>query len=193
MSAYLLVLVSVLASATATLTLNLLARLDWRQARAWMRPAPDDTPTVATELLEPRQGACGCLTVAGAVALLHEQGYLPFGQLGSGGELLANGEAAAAVWPAPPDRIAAVQFGTLAIGPAHQQPASHLDAAALLAASGTHRVTLTSHPAFDPAGQPEVFELVYPLGDPPPAQHGGGADPAPVPHPAPAVDRLRPE
>jgi hypothetical protein len=189
MSAYLLVLVSVLASATATLTLNLLARLDWRQARAWMRPAPDDTPTVATELLEPRQGACGCLTVAGAVALLHEQGYLPFGQLGSGGELLANGEAAAAVWPAPPDRIAAVQFGTLALGPAHQQPASHLDVSALLAASGTHRATIASHPASDPADQPEVFELVYPLAEPPPAQHGGGAEQAAVPRPGLSADQ----
>jgi hypothetical protein len=41
-SAYLVVLVSVLASATATLTLNLLARLDWRQARAWTRSAAAD-------------------------------------------------------------------------------------------------------------------------------------------------------
>src|SRR5215213_7750291 len=142
-----------------------------------MRPAPDETPTVATELLEPRQGACGCLTVAGAVALLHEQGYLPFGQLGSGGELLANGEAAAAVWPAPPNRIAAVQFGTLSLGPAHQQPTSHLDAFALAAASRTHRATLANHPATDPAGQPGVFELVYPLLDPPPAQHAAPAPP----------------
>jgi hypothetical protein len=126
-SAYLVVLVSVLAAATATLTLNLLARLDWRHARAWTRPAAADAPTDAEGLLGPRQGPCGCLTVTGAIALLHEHGYLPFGQLGSGGELLANGEAAAAVWPAPPGRIAAVQFGTLSLGPAHQQPTSHLD------------------------------------------------------------------
>jgi hypothetical protein len=170
-SAYRIVLVSVLASATATLTLNLLARLDWRQARAWPRPAAADTPPAPEGLLVPRQGPCGCLTVTGAIAVLHEQGYLPFGQLGSGGELLANGEAAAAVWPAPPERIAAVQFGTLTLGPAHQQPASHLDAAALAAASHTHRAALTSHPASDPTAQPEVFELVYPLLDPPPAQH----------------------
>jgi hypothetical protein len=170
-SAHLVVLVSVLASATATLTLNLLARLDWRHVRAWTRPAATDTPPDADGLLEPRQGPCGCLTVTGAIAVLHEQGYLPFGQLGSGGELLANGEAAAAVWPAPPDRIAAVQFGTLSYGPAHQQPTSHLDAFALAAASRTHRATLANHPATDPAGQPEVFELVYPLLDPPPAQH----------------------
>jgi hypothetical protein len=174
-SAYLIVLVSVLAAATATLTLNLLARLDWRHARVWMRPAASDTPPGPAELLAPRQGPCGCLTVAGAVALLHEQGYLPFGQLGSGGELLANGEAAVAVWPAPPDRIAAVQFGTLALGPTHQRPASHLDAAALLAASDNHHVTLTSHPTSDQADQPEVFELVYPLLDPPPAQHRAGS------------------
>ena len=96
--------------------------------------------------------ACGCLTVTGAIALLHEQGYRPFGQFGSGGELLANGEAAAAVWPAPPDRIAAVQFGTMALGPAHQQPAGRV-----------HRDRLANHPATDPAAQPEVFELVYPL------------------------------
>jgi hypothetical protein len=181
MSAYLVVVLSVLASATATLTLNLLARLDWRQARAWLRPAPNDTQASPNRLLEPRRGACGCLTVAGAVALLHEQGYLPLGQLGSGEELLANGKAAVAVWPAPPDRIAAVQFGTLALGPAHQQPASHLDTAALLAASRNHHATLTSHPATDQADQPEVFELVYPLADPPPAQHAGGraeAEPA---------------
>jgi hypothetical protein len=88
-SAYLVVLVSVLAAATATLTLNLLARLDWRHVRAWTRPA--DAPPNAEGLLEPRQGPCGCLTVTGAIAVLHEQGYLPFGQLGGGGELLANG------------------------------------------------------------------------------------------------------
>jgi hypothetical protein len=170
-SAYLVVLVSVLAAATATLTLNLLARLDWRQARAWTQPAATDTPIDAEGLLEPRQGPCGCLTVTGAIALLHEQGYVPFGQLGSGGELLANGEAAAAVWPAPPERIAAVQFGTLSLGPAHQQPASHLDAAALQAAGHAHRATLADHPTTDPTAQPEVFELVYPLLDPPPAQH----------------------
>jgi hypothetical protein len=116
-SAHLVVLVSVLASATATLTLNLLARLDWRHVRAWLRPATSDASPEPAGLLEPRQGPCGCLTVPGAIAVLHEQGYLPFGQLGSGGELLANGEAAAAVWPAPPDRIAAVQFGTLSFGP----------------------------------------------------------------------------
>jgi hypothetical protein len=173
MSAYLVVLLSVVASATATLTLNLLARLDWRHAFAWIRPAADPAPAEAPQLLEPRQGACGCLTVAGAVALLHQEGYLPFGQLGSGGELLACGEAAAAVWPAPPDRIAAVQFGTLALGPAHQQPASHLAGAALLSASRSHRATLIDRPAPDPAGQPEVFELVCPLRDPPPAQHAG--------------------
>jgi hypothetical protein len=120
-SAYLVVVLSVLASAAATLTLNLLARLDWRHARAWTRPAADGSPEPAG-LLEPRQGPCGCLTVTGAIALLHEQGYLPFGQLGSGGELLANGEAAAAVWPAPPDRIAAVQFGTLSLGPPTSSP-----------------------------------------------------------------------
>jgi len=171
-SAYLIVALSVLASATATLTLNLLARLDWRQAREWLRPAVPDTPPEPEGLLEPRQGLCGCLTVTGAIALLHEQGYLPFGQLGSGGELLACGEAAAAVWPAPPDRIATVQFGTLTLGPAHQQPASHLDADALAAASRTHRDRLTS-PTADPATKPEVFELVYPLADPPPAQHAG--------------------
>jgi hypothetical protein len=171
LSAYLVVVLSVLASATASLTLNLLARLDWRHARAWMRPAASDTSPEPAGLLEPRQGPCGCLTVTGAIALLHEQGYLPFGQLGSDGELLVNGEAAAAVWPAPPDRIAAVQFGTLSLGPAHQQPASHLDATALVAASRTHRATLANHPTTDPATQPEVFELVYPLLDPPPAQH----------------------
>jgi hypothetical protein len=168
-SAYLVVLVSVLAAATATLTLNLLARLDWRHVRAWTRPA--DAPPNAEGLLEPRQGRCGCLTVTGAIAVLHEQGYLPFGQLGGGGELLANGGAAAAVWPAPPDRIAAVQFGTLNLGPAHQQPTSHLDATALQAASRTHRDTLASHPPISPTAQPEVFELVYPLLEPPPAQH----------------------
>jgi hypothetical protein len=172
MSAYLVVTLSVLAAATATLTLNLLARLDWRRARAWTQPAPEDAPAEPGELLEARQGACGCLTIAGAIALLHEQGYLPVGQLGSGGELLANGEAAVAIWPAPPDRIAAIQFGTLTLGPDHQQPASHLDATALLQASRSHRASLTSRPAPDPAIQPEVFEAVYPLGDPPPAQHG---------------------
>jgi hypothetical protein len=171
MSAYLVVTLSVLAAATATLTLNLLARLDWRRARAWLRPAPKDVPVEPGALLEARQGACGCLTVAGAIALLHEQGYLPVGQLGSGGELLANCEAAAAIWPAPPDRIAAVQFGTLTLGPAHQQPASHLDATALKAASHTHQATLAHRPTPDPAAQPKVFEPVYPLGDPPPAQH----------------------
>ena len=171
MSAHLVVLVSVLAAATATLTINLLARLDWRQARTWLGPATSDASPEPAGLLEPRQGPCGCLTVTGAIALLHEQGYLPFGQLGGGGELLASGEAAAAVWPAPPDRIAAVQFGTLSLGPAHQQPTSHLDAFALAAASRTHRATLANHPATDPAGHPEVFELVYPLLDPPPAQH----------------------
>jgi hypothetical protein len=153
MSAYLVVTLSVFASATATLTLNLLARLDWRRVRAWTRPAVEDAPAEPGQLLEARQGACGCLTIAGAVALLHEQGYLPVGQLGSGGELLANGEAAA-IWPAPPDRIAAVQFGTLTLGPAHQQPATHLDATALLAASRSHRTTLTNRPAPDPATQP---------------------------------------
>jgi hypothetical protein len=163
-----MVLVSVLAAATATLTLNLLARLEWRHARAWMRSAASDTAGEPAELLAPRQGPCGCLTVAGAIVLLHEQGYVPFGQLGSDGELLANGEAAAAVWPAPPDRIAAVQFGTLTLGPTHHQPASHLDGTALVAASRTH---LASRLATDPAGKPEVFELVYPLLDPPPAQH----------------------
>ena len=171
MSTHLVVLVSVLASATATLTLNLLARLDWRHVRAWLRPTTSHAFPAPAGLLEPRQGPCGCLTVTGAIAVLHEQGYLPFGQLGSNGELLANGEAAAAVWPAPPDRIAAVQFGTLSLGPAHQQPTSHLDAFALTAASRTHRATLASHPTADPAAQPEVFELVYPLLDPPPAQH----------------------
>jgi len=184
MSAYLVVALSVLAAATATLTLNLLARLDWRRARAWTRPAAEDTPAEPGQLLEARRGACGCLTVAGAVALLHEQGYLPVGQLGSGGELLANGEAAAAIWPAPPDRIAAVQFGTLTLGPAHQQPASHLDATALMAASRTHCATLAHSPRPDPAAQPEVFEPVYPLGDPPPAQHGGRATAAPPVAPA---------
>ncbi len=39
MSAYLVVVLSVLPSATATLTLNLLSRLEWRRARAWTRPA----------------------------------------------------------------------------------------------------------------------------------------------------------
>jgi hypothetical protein len=171
MSAYLVVLVSVLAAATATLTLNLLARLDWRHARAWTRPAAANTPPEPAGLLEPRQGPCGCLTVTGAIAVLHEQGYLPFGQLGSGGELLANGEAAAAVWPAPPDRIAAVQFGTLSLGPAHQQP--------------------TSHPATNPAGQPEVFELIYPLLDPPPAQHAAPSPAAmqPAAEMGPAAER----
>ena len=161
MSAHLVVLVSVLAAATATLTLNLLARLDWRQVRAWTRPAATDTPPDADGLLEPRQGPCGCLTVTGAIALLHEQGYLPFGQLGSGGELLASGEAAAAVWPALPDRIAAVQFGTLSLGPAHQQPTSHLDAAALAAASRTHRDRLAS-PTADPAAQPRGIRAGLP-------------------------------
>jgi hypothetical protein len=181
MSAYLVVVLSVLAAATATLTLNLLARLDWRRARAWTRPAPEDAPAEPGQLLEARQGACGCLTVAGAIALLHEQGYLPVGQLGSGGELLANGEAAAAIWPAPPDRIAAVQFGTLTLGPAHQQPASHLDATAMAAASRTHRATLAQGCAPDPAAQPQVFEPVYPLLDLPPAQH---AAPSPAGQPA---------
>jgi hypothetical protein len=182
-SAYLIVLVSVLAAATATLTLNLLARLDWRHARAWIRPAASDTPPEPAELLAPRQGPCGCLTVAGATALLHEQGYLPFGQLGSDGELLTNGEAAAAVWPAPPDRIAAVQFGTLTLGPTHQQPASHLDSTALVAASRTHLANLAHSPAPDATTQPEVFEPVYPLHDPP-AQHAGRATPAPPAAPA---------
>jgi hypothetical protein len=170
-SAHLVVLLSVLASATATLTLNLLARLDQRHVRAWLRPpATIHASPEPAGLLEPRQGPCGCLTVPGAIAVLHEQGYLPFGQLGSGGELLANGEAAAAVWPAPPHRTAAVQFGTLSLGPAHQQPTSHLDAFALAAASRTHRERLAS-PTADPAAPSEVFELVYPLLDPPPAQH----------------------
>jgi hypothetical protein len=188
--AHLVVLLSVLASATATLTLNLLARLDWRQARTWLRPVAADTPPEPEGLLEPRQGPCGCLTVPGAIAVLHEQGYLPFGQLGSGGELLACGEAAAAVWPAPPDRIAAVQFGTLSLGPAHQQPTSHLDAATLVAASRTHRATLTS-PTADPVSQPEVFELVYPLLDPPPAQHPapGPAGQAPAQETRPTAER----
>jgi hypothetical protein len=176
-SAYLVLLVSILAAATATLTLNLFARLDWHRARAWTRPAAPDTPPDADGLLEPRQGPCGCLTVTGAIALLHEQGYLPIGQLGSRGELLANGEAAAALWAAPPDRIAAVKFGTLSLGPAHQQPASHLDAAALAAASHTHRGTLANHPTTDPTAQPEVFELVYPPLDPPSAQHPAPARP----------------
>jgi hypothetical protein len=184
MSAYLVVVLSVLAAATATLTLNLLARLDWRRARAWLRPVREDAPAELGQLLEARQGACGCLTVAGAIALLHEEGYLPVGQLGSAGELLANGEAAAAIWPAPPDRIAAVQFGTLTLGPAHQQPTSHLDATALLAASHTHRATLAHNPASDPAAQPEVFEPVYPLHDPPPAQHAGPTTAAPPAAPA---------
>jgi hypothetical protein len=190
-SAYLVVLVSVLASATATLTLNLLARLDWRHLRAWMRPTTSDAPPEPTGLLESRLGPCGCLTVTGAIAVLHEQGYLPFRQLGSGGELLANGEAAAAVWPAPPDRIAAVQFGTLSLGPAHQQPTSHLDAFTLAAASRTHRATLTNHPATDPAGHPEVFELVYPLLDPPPAQHAARSPAAmqPAAETGPAAER----
>jgi hypothetical protein len=193
-SAHLVVLVSVLASATATLTLNLLARLDWRHVRAWLRPATSDASPEPAGLLEPRQGPCGCLTVPGAIAVLHEQGYLPFGQLGSGGELLANGEAAAAVWQAPPDRIAAVQFGTLSLGPAHQQPTSHLDAAALAAASRTHRDSLVS-PTADPAAPPEVFELVYPLLDPPPAQHRA---PGPAGQPAahetgPAAERAAQE
>ena len=189
MSAYLVVVLSVLASAAATLTLNLLARLDWRHARAWTRPAADGSPEPAG-LLEPRQGPCGCLTVTGAIALLHEQGYLPFGQLGSGGDLLANGEAAAAVWPAPPDRIAAVQFGTLSLGPAHQQPTSHLDAFALAAASRTHRDRLAS-PTADPVSQPEVFELVYPLLDPPPAQHAARSPAAmqPAAETGPAAER----
>jgi hypothetical protein len=195
MSAYLVVALSVLASATATLTLNLLARLDWRRARTWTRPAAEGATAQPGELLEARQGACGCLAVAGAIALLHEQGYLPVGQLGSGGELLANGEAAAAIWPALPDRIAAVQFGTLTLGPAHQQPTSHLDAIALLQASCSHRPTLTSSSAPDPATQPEVFEPVYPLSDPPPAQHAAPttatqpAEPAAGAHPAQQVDR----
>jgi hypothetical protein len=195
-SAYLVVLVGVVAAATATLTLNLLARLDWRQARGWTRPAAADTPPELAGLLEPRQGPCGCLTVTGAIAVLHEQGYLPFGQLGSGGELLANGEAAAAVWPAPPEGIAAVQFGTLSLGPAHQQPASHLDASALAAASRTHRDTLASHPTTDPTAQPEVFELVYPLLDPPPAQHAAGSPAAGQPvvqETGPAAERPGPE
>jgi hypothetical protein len=192
-SAYLVVVLSVLASATATLTLNLLARLDWRQARAWLRPAAPHTPPEPEWLMAARQGPCGCLTVTGAIALLHEQGYLPFGQLGSGGELLAWGEAAAAVWPAPPDRIAAVQFGTLSLGPARQQPASHLDATALLAASRTHRATLTSHPATNPAAQPEVFELVYPLLDPPPAQQASHStiEQAPAREMGPLAERVR--
>jgi hypothetical protein len=191
-SAYLVVLVSVLASATATLTLNLLARLDWRHVRAWIRPATRDAAPEPAGLLEPRLGPCGCLTVTGAIAVLHEQGYLPFGQLGSGGELLANGEAAAAVWPAPPDRIAAVQFGTLSLGPAHQQPTSHLDIFALAAASRTHRATLTDHPTADPTAQPEVFELVYPLLDPPPAQHAAPsrvAEQTLAEEPGPAAER----
>jgi hypothetical protein len=190
-SAHLFVLVSVLASATATLTLNLLARLDWRHVGAWMRPTTSDASSEPAGLLEPRQGPCGCLTVTGAIAVLHEQGYLPFGQLGSRGELLARGEAAAAVWPAPPDRIAAVQFGTLSLGPAHQQPTSHLDAFALAAASRTHRATLANHPATDPAGQPEVFELVYPLLDPPPAQHAARSPAAmqPAVETGPAAER----
>jgi hypothetical protein len=191
-SAHLVVLVSVLASATATLTLNLLARLAWRHVRAWMRPATSDASPEPAGLLEPRQGPCGCLTIPGAIAVLHEQGYLPLGQLGSGGELLTNGEAAAAVWPAPPDRIAAVQFGTLSLGPAHQQPASHLDATALLAASRTHRATLTRDPTTDPATQPEVFELVYPLLDPPPAQHpaqSGLVEQDPLRRPGPSAER----
>jgi hypothetical protein len=195
-SAYLVVLLSVLASATATLTLNLLARLDWRQVRAWLRPAAVDTPSEPAVLLEPRQAPCGCLTVTGAIAVLHEQGYMPVGQLGSGGELLANGEAAAAVWPAPPDRIAAVQFGTLSLGPAHQQPASHLDASGLLAASRTHRTALTNHPVSDSAAQPEVFELVYPLLDPPPAQHAARSPAAGQPvvqETGPAAERPGPE
>jgi hypothetical protein len=195
MSAYLVVVLSVLAAATATLTLNLLARLDWRRARAWLRPATEDAPAEPGQLLEARQGACGCLTVAGAIALLHEQGYLPVGQLGSAGELLANGEAAAAIWPAPPDRIAAVQFGTLTLGPAHQQPTSHLVATALLAASRTHCATLTHRPASDEAAQPEVFEPVYPLLDPPPAQHAAHS-PAGQPaaeETAPAAERPGPE
>jgi hypothetical protein len=128
--------------------------------------------------------------------VLHEQGYLPIGQLGSSGELLANGEAAAAVWPAPPDRIAAVQFGTLSLGPAHQQPASHLDPAALAAASRTHRATLASHSTTDPTAQPEVFELVYPLLDLPPAQHPALSPAAgqPVGHEVgPAAERPGPE
>jgi hypothetical protein len=190
LSAHLVVLVSVLASATATRTLNLLARLDWRHVRAWMRPTTSDASPEPAGLLEPRHGPCGCLTLPGAIAVLHEQGYLPFGQLGSGGELLANGEAAAAVWPAPPDRIAAVQFGTLSLGPAHQQPTSHLDAAALAAASRTHRATL-ARPTADPAAPPEVFELVYPLLDPPPAQHPapGPAGQAPAQETRPTAER----
>jgi hypothetical protein len=193
-SAHLVVLLSVLASATATLTLNLLARLDWQHVHAWLRPTTRDASPEPAGLLEPRQGPCGCLTVTGAIALLHEQGYLPFGQLGSGGELLANGEAAAAVWPAPPHQIAAVQFGTLSLGPAHQQPTSHLDAAALAAASRTHRDRLAS-PTADPGAPPEVFELVYPLLDPPPAQHAARSPAAmqPVAETGPEAERPGPE
>jgi hypothetical protein len=55
-SAYLVVLVSVLASATATLTLNLLARLDWRQAGTWLRPVAADTLPEPEGLLESRLG-----------------------------------------------------------------------------------------------------------------------------------------
>ena len=70
MSAHLVVLVSVLASATATLTLNLLARLDWRHVRAWMRPATSDACPEPAGLLEPRQGPCGCLILQPEIVIL---------------------------------------------------------------------------------------------------------------------------
>jgi hypothetical protein len=109
--------------------------------------------------------------------------------------LLANGEAAAAVWPAPPDRIAAVQFGTLSLGPAHQQPTSHLDAAALAAASRTHRDRLATHSHSNPAAPPKVFELVYPLLDPSPPQHAARSPASEQPvtqETAPAAERPSP-
>jgi hypothetical protein len=54
----------------------------------------------------------------------------------------------------------------------------------LLQASRSHRATLAHRPTPDPSTQPEVFEPVYPLHDPPPAQHAGRATPAPLAAPA---------
>ncbi len=124
------------------------------------------------------RSGCGCLTVPGVIALLEDEGYQPARRLEQGGVLLTAGEAAAAVWPGSADGIAAVQFGSLAAGPAKDLPASHLGAAGLRAASRNHRASLAAHPidaACPGAGEVRMYEPVYPLNSPQAtAQHGWG-------------------
>jgi hypothetical protein len=190
-------LIAVFASAATVLVFHLLTGLDihwlYQRARSSTRrpgeldperaelgpgPAPGGAgqSDSALALTEQQRSPCGCLTLTGALALLHAEGYLPLGNLASGGELLAAGEAAVAVWPQPPHRIAAVQFGTLTLGPEQDEPSSHLGPAALLAAARSHRDRLATRPAASegPARRAPMFEPVAPLSAPPPAQQGSG-------------------